>query len=440
MKKKMPKRDFNNVVIPGSLQGFKDVPINASHESSRIHTYDPENAITPGNPITFRCPGTDHETFSLPDTELYMRLRILRHDGTPMEEADDNLVCFENLPLSTVFKSVQLFLNDQQVVMFPDNYGYKGFFDAQYGMTVSSKVLIENMGWHPLPIAEYAANNQHVADRAQVSNRSRTYEVVGRPNLEFLSSRLELLTGVSMRFVFFPHSDAFCLMQAQNTAYKCVITEATMKLRKNVITDDFRSAIQGSLAVEPWKYHTQQAMIKIDNIPTGSTQFSRSDVFSHRVPTKIILELIRNTAYAGTRNESALYSDPQHVRTVAIQKDGINYPNLREVRIDIESDGEPRWLECYQTLTDVSDRGIQTENALTLKPIHFTQGRWAWGCDLTKLRNRDGTAIRNVDLGNCSLRMTFGEGTPHPLEVVIYALFDTTLTIDAKRDIFQSYA
>ena len=436
----MPKRDYNNVLIPGSLQGFKDVPINASHEASRIHTYDPENAITPGNPITFRCPGTDHETFYLPDTELYMRLRIVRPDGELMEQADDGLVCFDSLPLSTLFKTVHLYLNDQQVVMFPDNYAYKGYFDAQYGMTVSSEVLVRNMGWHPLPVAEFAANNEHIAARAEVSNRSRVYEVIGRPNLEFLSSRLELLPGVTMRFVFFPHSDAFCLMQGPNTAYKCVITECSLKLRKNAITDDFRSAIQSSLAVEPWKYHTQQAMIKIENIPTGSTQFSRSDIFAHRVPSKIILELIRNTAYAGTRNESALYSDPNNIRSVSIQKDGVNYPNLREIRIDIESQNEPRVLECYQTLTDVSDRGFQTENALCLKPEHLGQGRWAWGCDLTKFRNRDGSMVRNVDLGNCSLRMTFSQGTQHPLEVVVYALFDTTLTIDNKRDVFQSYA
>ena len=48
--------------------------------------------------------------------------------------------------------------------------------------------------------------------------------------------------------------------------------------------------------------------------------------------------------------------------------------------------------------------------------------------------------VRNVDMGNCSLRMTFSQGTQHPLEVVVYALFDTTLTIDNKREVFQSYA
>ena len=108
--------------------------------------YKPKNALSMTSPIEFQVSGNSKQYIDFRRTTLNVRLRILQGDGTalpPRPPATDLKspanVGLVNLPLHSLFKSVEVYMNQKLVTAASTLYPYKAMIDTLLNTTSEAK-------------------------------------------------------------------------------------------------------------------------------------------------------------------------------------------------------------------------------------------------------------------------------------------------------------
>ena len=123
------KFDGSQEGFEASLDLFKPPPVNTAVYRRDWVSYRPVSQITKGSPIQFTIPGTSSDYSDLKKTLLYVKVRIRKQNGQAI--TDEDKVAFSNLTLQSLFRQVDLSL--QQQVMTSGvglNYSYKAMLDT----------------------------------------------------------------------------------------------------------------------------------------------------------------------------------------------------------------------------------------------------------------------------------------------------------------------
>ena len=427
-----------NIMLPGSLDIFAKAPENLSHESSYIHSYDPVNAISTHTPIIFRVPATEEYVF-LNETTLYLRVKIIKSNGEDMVAGDDAKVGPTNLLFGSIFKNAKLTLGSRGKEVTPsgENYPYKAYFDTLFGSKVDSGQTFPLTGWSPDSKKDYTACDNWKT-LAEEYKRSNVVELVGRPYIDFLYQKKELINLVDMQFAFYPNRHEFCLMQAGNTNYKYEIMEAKLSLRKAKLSPVFQDAHNQAISTGNAKYDFQISGVKILQIPAGQNSFVRSDIFGSEIPNKTIITFVRNTAYSGTKELSPYWFEHNDVKSIQFFKNGVPCPHIRDIEMDFTTPNNKRVLETYHTLLDVTDRGVSTEDGIIYGPEMLTNGRFFKGFDFSNLKANSEFVTQN-QYGTLDLHVKFRTPLPNEIEVLIYSFFDTRVEVTKGREILFTF-
>ena len=424
------------VRINPSLDLFQTTPIPTSHESSFIQVYNTQNAILDENPITFNVRGSEHY-IDLSQTMLYLRLKIVQAGGADLTEAQDGTVAFTNIPFASIFKQVKLSLNGIQISPHGSQYAYKSYLYTIFNATPGSANTLKNLGYYKdTGVADRRAGNAGYEASAVITNRSNVFELFGRPFIDFLAQNKELLSHVDMQFVFYPHSSDFCLMQAAGTNHKYIIDTAELHIRKNKISPSFILAQENALKLSNASYQYPVSTFKIFRIPRGATSWGVEDVFQGGIPTKMVITMVRNLAYAGSKEFSPYYFLHSGVKSIVVAKDGVSIPTSRPISIDFNNN---RSVELYNTLLDVTDRNFSLDDGLIFDKSELASGYFFSAFDLSPDRDNF-THISTKKTGNVSIRMDFAAETAADLEVLAYAWFDVTTQISLSRNVLHTFA
>ena len=101
--------------------------IDRAIEKEEWHTFKPTGQITRESALDFEIPKSANY-LDLQSTRLYLQVCIKKKDGTNLKQGDK--VSFCNLPTCTLFRQVEVFLNQTPVGEAGINYPYIGYLDV----------------------------------------------------------------------------------------------------------------------------------------------------------------------------------------------------------------------------------------------------------------------------------------------------------------------
>jgi len=143
---------------------------------------------------------------------LILRIKLVKTDGSDIENTTPNTVgCVNNLLLS-MFSSLSITLNGKSVTLHETNYHYKTYNLKHliYGSDASSTHLISSF-WYLDSPGEFKENTGYIKRLHYLSN-CKTLELYGRLHAVLFNFDKMLINGVDMNINLTRAPDAFYLL------------------------------------------------------------------------------------------------------------------------------------------------------------------------------------------------------------------------------------
>ncbi|GIX90849.1 uncharacterized protein F54H12.2 [Caerostris darwini] len=90
--------------------------------------FHPLSNVFDGGPVEFHISGSGEEYVDLSQTQLYVKAKIVKADGTPLEK--DEKIGSVNLFMHFLFSQMDISLNDRLVLNSSNTYSYRSYFET----------------------------------------------------------------------------------------------------------------------------------------------------------------------------------------------------------------------------------------------------------------------------------------------------------------------
>ena len=203
--------------------------------------YHPLCNITDTGPIEFYVSGTGEEYLDLTKSQLFVKAKISRANGTALDA--ETKVGPVNLFLHSLFSQVDASLNERLISPSTNTYPYRAMIETlfNYGRDAKSSQLSMAMFYKDTPgkmdvvdpVADDSDANMGLKARYTSIKESNTVDMMGPIHSDvFFQDRL-ILNGVNIRLKLNRAKNFFCLVTSVPGAnFKVVITEAILYVRK----------------------------------------------------------------------------------------------------------------------------------------------------------------------------------------------------------------
>ena len=116
--------------LKSELDIFETPATQTSMERGYFYAYPPNSALTDQGPIEFYVSGNGNEYIDLMNTMLYMKVRIVKGDGTPLGAEEQDQVAPVNYLLHSMFSQVEVSLNGRTMGYSNSLYPHRAMIEA----------------------------------------------------------------------------------------------------------------------------------------------------------------------------------------------------------------------------------------------------------------------------------------------------------------------
>ena len=419
--------------LKSGLDIFLKQNVQTSIVNSHTATYKPIAPVDNPAQLEFNCSGHSDYYIDLNSVRLLLRLKLVKPDGSDLPATDKNTVgCVNNL-LHSLFSSLSVSLNGKPVTLHETNYYYKAYFESllNYGSDASDTHLVSNF-WF-LDSSGTLKDNSGYSNRLTYLNNSQTVELYGRLHADLFSSDRLLINGVDMNIKLTRAPEAFYLLGPSDDAkVRIKILDATLFMTQVEVKPPLLLAHTKVLSMKRKAiYPVTHAQIKTFTASSGSQQISIDNAFLGPVPKRILIALVKSTAYVGSVSTNPFHFHHYDMTQFMLYVNGVLHAT-QPLTMDCSSPfGATRAYETLFSSTGIhhDDRG----HMITLEM--FTKGFFILGFDLTPDREADEEHISLPRQGNVRIEARFKNALPEPVTCILYAEFPGHIDIDHSRNI-----
>ena len=119
---------FSEECFKSELDLFSVPMTQTSIESGSYVEYNPISSISDGTPVEFVISGTGQEYIDLANTQLYLKVDILKGDNARIDDKSE--VAPVNLLLYSLFCEVDVKLNDVLITSTNNTYAYRAYLET----------------------------------------------------------------------------------------------------------------------------------------------------------------------------------------------------------------------------------------------------------------------------------------------------------------------
>jgi hypothetical protein len=416
------------------LDLFSDRAIQTCIKSNRVVGYKPINTLDNETQIEFNCPGDSEYYRDLASVSLWLKIRMVKYDGTEFKDDDENQPGCINYLLNTLFSQVAISLNDTNVTTSTDNHQYRSIIETlfNYSTDAAKTHLVNSMFYldseNDDGSLKASDDNKGFVKRASMLKNSKSVELYGRLHADLFNTSQLLLKNVSMRVKLSRSRPEFYLLStSSNVVGKIQILDATLYMKHVELSSTQSLAIERHLSKEPAKYHLNRVELKNVTIPKGSTSINLNNIIQGTMPKYVIFGMVNNNSYVGSVTTNPFEFIHKDLEYIALYINGamVNEP-LRPNFDRIEN-----VTMAYQSL--FSGIGIyhQNHSILITKDMYF-HGYSYFSFDLTADSAGTDSHSSLPESGTLRVELRFGKELKDSLSCIIYAVYDSTIIINNR--------
>ena len=358
-------------VVQSSLALFQPALIETGIQREYWVECSPVSSISSESCLEFSIPGTSMDYINLKKSRLCIEFKVTKENGDPIiyeadalgvPTANSDQVAPINFPLNTIFRQVDVSLN--QMVVAPQtgmNHPFKCLFDL---LLNSSNDMLTSQAQGGLFFKDTAGNmddvrlsgsNNGFVERSKLIRNGNVATIEGVLYNDFILNQDRLLlNGVAVNIKLFQAKDEFRLLTNKDEKYKFVITKAKFKVCQVAVNPSMILAHDEILSRSPAVYPFWRSDIKSYTVATGSHTFMIDNLYHGNVPSKIILGMVSNDAYSGDYTLNPFNFSHNDVNYLEVSVDGTPVPHRPFKPNFAQGD----YLPSYLSLMD-SDYGSQ---------------------------------------------------------------------------------
>lgn len=392
-------------------------------------------------------PSADFYT-DLNNTELYLKARVTRADGTPLDDTDQ--VTPVNNFGHTLFQEMSVFLNDTLINTSSPLYPYKAYLQntLSYGRDAKESWLqtalyfpdAHGPGFDQTNHMGVTPVNMGGSRRYGLASKSKIIDMIFKPCLDIFHQDRPIPPNVDVRIRMTRTSHQFCLMSNDDTGrkYKVQLLYASMYVRQLRINPSIAIAHQTALQRGiTCKYPIARTECTSFTIAAGVMTVSKPNIINGILPHTVVVGMVGNESFHGSYKKSPFNFKPFDVSSMNLVVNGLSYPTraLKPVFDDRGNAGQ-QYIRSYNTLV----RGVvrQYSDAGNMIP----RDAYASGYTIFVIRLAEDVSPLNFGLtreGNVGLEMHFSKNTPETLSCIVLSEYRNVMEINKAGEITFDY-
>ncbi|XP_075707212.1 uncharacterized protein F54H12.2-like [Rhinoderma darwinii] len=419
------------------LDLFEIQPTQTSIEKSLYVEVQPLAAIAEAAPLEFYIAGSGEHYLDLNNTLLYLTLRIVKNDNTPI--ADGTRVSLTNYPIATLFSQLDVSLGDRLISQSNSLYPYRAYIetilnyssDALSTQFTTGLFYKDTAGQHQ--VRAIGGSNTGFTKRALMTDRSKVVEVLGHLHSDLFFQEKLILNGVDLKIKFTRCKDEFCLMSAEAEPFKIQILNASLFVKRVQISHAVRLGHAQGLLSSNAKYAIDRVSMKVFSVPVGSRVCSQENLFLGQLPRTVIIGFVDNDAFSGAYDQNPLCFKHNHMNFAALYVDGEQIPT-KPFQPDFENGNAVRE---YMSLVHIA-RKQNADSGLLIDREEFLNGYTLLAFDLSP-DQEGGSHFSLIRNGNLRVEIRFSRALGRTVNMIIYGIFDNIIEITQRREVVYDF-
>ena len=375
--------------------------------------------------IEFFLSGSGSEYYDLNDTLLTVVVQIFNKDGAKFD--GDIPVTPVNHFMNSLFTDIKCQLNDTIIEGGNEYYPWKATIEDMFNFDRPTKnIQLRPKGYE-----------RDAAKRKKWFYGSKPVEFSGAIRLNFFNQPKYLLPGVDVRLTLKRAASSFsCMASGAETGEEevmIIIKSAKLRVRKAQVNPSVEWGHNLGLENKNAIYQFVVAKIVKHQINIGMYEYVKDNVFSSPLmPKYIVLGLVKQSAYSGSNTKDDPFNfQPFGVRRLALYVDGSSAPYRSgyEPNFDIPMVSDVFMRSIVQSEGNYNknlNNGITIDD-FTKGPATFYTFNLTPDYSIAQKQFPKSSPVR--------LDISFKKPIEEPINVIIYALFDSQLEITKNRDI-----
>lgn len=432
--------------LKSELDIFRLPPTQIAVDLSQSVEFRPLNTLTDGGPIEFLVKGEPDNYLDLAETQLYVKVRVLKKDGTNIATkttgedgtvTPGSKVAPVNLLLHSLFGQVDVSFNDRLISPSSNTYPYRAYLETllSYGSD-AKKGHLELPLWNKDEGGKFdhtnpwqAAANSGLAKRQEAINGSKTLELLGRVHADAFTLDTLLVNNVDVRLKFIRQSDSFALMSPDaESSYKINIMEAALYIKKVHVSPTIQLAHNKTFEKANAKYHFTKTEVKVINIQEGNRTVTRDNVFLGELPKRVIIAMVDDAAMSGELSRNPYEMKHNHITYLSTSINGQQIPS-QPLKPDFDKD---EYARAYMTLFSAGGN-IFKDRGIDISRNEYAQGYTIFAFDISPTVGQDSLSL--IRKGNFRIEMHFAVPLPNTVNLLLYAEFDDVFEITKERQV-----
>ena len=419
------------------LDLFSVPPTQTSVESGRWVEYHPVSSITANSPIEFEINGSGEDYLDFANTYLHVRAKITKAAGADL--ADDSKTGPINLFMHSLFSQVDISLNGTQITSSTSTYPYRAIIETLLSYGQESKLTQMRAALYIKDTAnkmdEVADDNEGLLARRAYTAESKVVEMMGRIHADLFFQERYMLNEVTTKIKLVRSKDAFCLMMENASTDAVSVVSAALYVRKVKLTPSVFLAHAKALEQSNAKYPIRRVVCKSFTAPQGVSDFSNEKVFSGQLPARLIVGLVENAAYNGSKTKNPYNFRHFNASEVAVHVDGQQQQAIKPLRPDFTSG---HYISAYLSLFSGTGK-INRDDGNFVSREDYPNGYALYAFDLSPDLAEDDHFNLSRE-GSIRLTMRFSQPLTASVTVITYAEYENVIEIDRNRNVLFDFS
>ena len=428
---------------------FSRPPVNVAEDRISWHEVRPSYMSNAEySSINFSIMGNSSHYVKLSDSELYVKIRIEKEDGTPFATKDDSNQALPiaqresgtpvDFILHSMWSSVDIKLNNNLVSESGTNYMYKALLEAMLTYDDNTKkIQLANEGFTGESGDFTQSNpdappyNPGLKTRHKWFKDSATVEFIGPLMTNICNQDRLLLPGVDIDIKLWPTHDEFQLItHPEGLKCKLIIDEIYLNVCKVSVSPEVMMAHNAGLEVADSVYPFARTDIRTFNIPEGNFGINLEDMWQVEVPARLVVAFVKSQAYNGDYNLNPYHFAHFDVSDIGFFVNGESTPRP-SFKLDV---GNGTYLQGLNSLYKITGKTMENSD-IGITRETYQQGYTLIGFDVDPTTSPDFRYVGKPREGHTKLEIRFKNGLPAPVTVILHATFPEIMTIDQARNV-----
>jgi hypothetical protein len=434
----MPSDAIESMI--SELDLFSRPVVQVSALNGDWDTYKPVQSIGQG-PIAFVVPGSGDAYVDMGKTLLFIKCKILNGATNAPYVAADNYSVVNNL-LNTLFSDIRVDLNQQSVSSANNLNHYRSYLETLYSFNQTAKDshLTSSLFYMDEAGKFEDATGGGMAKRKTFVAASNEVDLFGRVHCDVLNTSKYLLNEVEIRFTLTQNPASLVAWAPVPAAAgvalnpKIEITDATLYVRKVNLNPSILLAHEKMLQTTPAIYPFKRVEMLSYTIPSGTYKKCFENLFLNKIPSRIILGLVKNSAFSGALHENCFNFEHFNLNQLTLSVNGHiigcsgispNYATKQSVI--------PFLFSYYNT----GNHGLDDGNCVDRES--YPNGYCIYAFDLSPDLSASETHSSPQQQGSVRLEIGFTAPLAQVVNVVVHAEYADVLEIDRDRQVMIQY-